>query len=155
MSNTTFTLRPLTAEDVQRVQPHDAERAALLGESVALVGDRYDVVGAFTPEGDVAGWVVLDARDGVELAPQMKGLWVYPKYRRQHLGVQLTQAIERIAAGHGFDEVKLAVDPESPAAIPLYIALDYTPTGDHYTATLRDGTQQREAVYRKSLTIGR
>ena len=35
-------------------------------------------------------------------------------------------------------QVKLGVDPENPAAIPMYIGLDYTPTGDHRVVTDED-----------------
>ena len=56
-------------------------------------------------------------------------------------------------------EVFLRVDPDNAAAIPMYIGLDYTPTGDHVLTTYetvnsageRSTTEQRDAVYRKSL----
>ncbi len=114
---------------------------------------NFFFVAAFAPD-EVAGYVALDCRPETELAPEMRTLWVYPGFRRQGLGVRLTRAIEQIAAAQGYDEVKLGVDPDNPAAIPMYIGLDYTPTGDH-RVVLEDGAEQVEAIYRKSLTIGR
>nr|NLI50033.1 GNAT family N-acetyltransferase [Propionibacterium sp.] len=114
---------------------------------------NFFFVAAFAPD-EVAGYVALDCRPETELAPEMRTLWVYPEYRRRGLGVRLSKAIEEIAAAQGYTEVRLGVDPENPAAIPMYISLDYTPTGDHRTV-VEDGVEQREAIYRKSLTIGR
>ena len=55
----------------------------------------------------------------------------------------------------------LGVNPDNPAAIPLYISLDYTPTGEHRNAvnlSVIDGEQGPgvdpvEAIYRKSLRL--
>jgi len=55
--------------------------------------------------------------------------------------------------------VFLRVNPDNEAAIPMYIGLDYTPTGDHalttYEAVDAGGavytTEQTDAIYRKSL----
>lgn len=153
MTATTIEVRLCTAADLPLLSTR--EPGATRGPSYLELADQGDFffVAAFAPD-EVAGYVALDCRPGTELAPEMLTLWVYPEFRRQGLGVLLTKAIEDIAAAHGFDEVKLGVDPDNPAAIPMYIGLDYTPTGDHRTVT-EDGAELREAIYRKSLTISR
>ena len=55
----------------------------------------------------------------------------------------------------------LRVDPQNEAAIPMYISLDYTPTGDHKLTTYHyvDGLgntharEETDAIYRKSLRL--
>ena len=153
---TTPDVRLCTAEDLPLLQRRAVRPGAEFAErnlDLAAAGD-YFFVGAFSPD-DVMGYVLLDCRPGAQLRPEMASLWVYPAYSRQGLGVRLTRFIENIAAQHGFDSVNLGVDPENPAAIPMYIGLDYTPTCDHRTVLDDDGTEQREAIFRKSLTITR
>lgn len=156
MSDPTLDVRLCTAADLplllaKEVRPGAGFAARNL--SLAEGGDFF-FVGAFGPS-DIAGYVVLDCRAETEIRPEMKSLWVYPEYRRQGLGVKLTRFIEQIAAQQGFDSVQLGVDPENPAAIPMYIGLEYTPTGDHRTVTDDDGVDTLEAIFRKSLTIAR
>ncbi len=149
-------VRPCTPADLTALAAREVRQGsgfAATNLDLAAQGD-YFFVGAFAPDA-VAGYVVLDCRPDTELRPEMKSLWVYPDFRRRGLGVALTREIERIAAGEGFDEVLLSVDPENPAAIPMYIGLDYTPTGDHRVVSSgADGEPEvTEAIYRKSLTI--
>ncbi len=74
----------------------------------------------------------------------------------------MTSFMEEKAAGLGFTEIFLGVTPDNPAAIPLYIGLDYTPTGEHRRAVnlevleldgghLLSDDEPTEAIYRKSL----
>ncbi len=153
MTASNVEVRPCTPADLPLLTAREpgATRAPQYLD-LAAHGDFF-FVAAFAPDA-VAGYVALDCRPGAELAPEMRTLWVYPEFRRQGLGVRLTRAIEDIAAAQGHAEVKLGVDPENPAAIPMYIGLDYTPTGDHRTV-VEDGVEVREAIFRKSLTIGR
>ena len=156
MSDQPVEVRQCTPADLPLRQAREVRPGSQFAErNLALAeGGDYFFVGAFT-SGDVMGYVVLDCRDEAELRPEMKGLWVYPEYRRQGLGVRLTRFIEGIAAEQGFDAVQLSVDPENPAAIPMYIGLDYTPTGDHRAVVDDEGAEQHEAIYRKSLRITR
>lgn len=152
--NETIVVRPCTEADLPLLRRRVVRQGSDFAASalrLAQAGD-YFFVGAFTDD-DVAGYVALDCRAETELRPEMKSLWVYPEYRRRGLGVQLTRAVEKIAAEQGFDEVTLGVDPENPAAIPLYISLDYTPTGHHRTTADGEGGEQVEAIYRKSLAL--
>lgn len=106
------------------------------------------------------GTSVLDCRPG-KLQPELKSLWVYPHARRQGAARALTRFLELEALRQAFAEVFLRVDPANEAAIPMYISLDYTPTGDHRTTTYEyvdaDGErrtrEQVDAVYRKSLRL--
>lgn len=154
MSDATFDVRLCTPADLPLLESRALRPdSAFARQQLALSsGGNYFFVGAFTPD-DIAGYVVLDCLTDTDLRPEMKTLWVFPKYRRKGLGVQLTRFIEGIAAQQGFASVKLGVDPENPAAIPMYIGLDYTPTGDHRVVTDENGDEQHEAIYRKSLTI--
>lgn len=122
-------------------------------------GDYYFLVGLIADE--LAGYVSLDCRDQTDLRPEMKDMYVFPEYRRQGLGMALTQQLERFAAERGYDEINLGVNPDNPAAIPLYISLDYSATGNHRLAPAATDAQgrprprEREAIYRKSLKIRR
>jgi len=156
MSTTSPDVRLCTDEDLPLLQRRAVRPGSGFAQrnlELAAAGD-YFFVGAFGDD-DVWGYVVLDCRPDTELRPEMTGLWVYPAHRRHGLGVRLTRFIEDIAAQHGFDSVQLGVDPENPAAIPMYIGLDYTPTGDHRLVLDEDDNEQHEAIYRKSLTITR
>ena len=156
MSDQPVDVRQCTPADLPLLQAREVRPGSRFAErnlERAASGD-YFFVGAFSPD-DVLGYVVLDCRPDADLRPEMQGLWVYPAYRRQGLGVELTRFIEGIAAEQGFDSVLLGVDPDNPAAIPMYIGLDYTPTGDHRTVVDDEGAEQHEAIYRKSLRITR
>ena len=122
-------------------------------------GEVYVVLGLV--DGEVRGRLLLDVREDNPLRPEMRVLWVDPSARRRGLGATMTSFMEAKAAELGFDEVFLGVSTEHPAAIPLYISLDYTPTGDHRDAvnlSVIDPEVQRaqhatEAIYRKSLRV--
>ena len=156
-------VRLATDADLPLLAERNHPDAGSAQENLALQQDSdYFFVLGFI-DGEFAGSVVLDCREETELRPEMKSLWVFPEFRRQGLGIALSRFLERAAARQGFDEIRLGVDPDNPAAIPLYISLDYTPTGHHRTALYRrvsaDGTEteftQTDAVYRKSLRLSR
>jgi ribosomal protein S18 acetylase RimI-like enzyme len=110
---------------------------------------------------DLLGTSVLDCRGDNLLQPELKSLWVYPEHRRVGAARSLTRYLEEQALDRGFDEIFLRVDPQNAAAIPMYISLDYTPTGDHHLTTYEyvDGLgashsrEQMDAIYRKSLRL--
>lgn len=110
---------------------------------------------------DVLGSSVLDCRSDTTLRPELKSLWVYPEFRRRGAARALTRFLEVQAADLAFEEIFLRVDPQNAAAIPMYISLDYTPTGDHQLTTYEyvdalGNTHSREemdAIYRKSLRL--
>lgn len=155
--------RLATPEDLAALVANETERTEGLSESYLQMqsqGDFYVIVGLIDDE--IQGRAILDVRDveGV-LIPELKLLWVVPEARRQGLGAVMTSYLESVAADLGFQEIFLGVNPDDPAAIPLYISLDYTPTGQHRSAVNLSvidsdatlGSDPIEAIYRKSLLI--
>lgn len=156
------TVRLATAEDREALEANETTKTTGLTARYLEMqdeGDFYVVVGLLDDE--IRGRVILDCRHSNELAPEMKLLWVVPDARRQGLGVALTSYLEKLAAELGHDAIFLGVTPDNPAAIPLYISLDYTPTGAHRSAvnlSVIDGEnggtdEPTEAIYRKSLKL--
>lgn len=154
-----ITVRLCTAEDLPALhdrEPHPSARIAQKHFDRQQAGDYYYAI-AFR-DGEPLGTSVLDCRVG-SLCPELKNLWVYPSQRRQGAARALTTFLERQARALGFVEVFLKVNPDNEAAIPMYIGLDYTPTGDHAVTVTEsvdaDGvlhtSEQTDAVYRKSL----
>lgn len=159
---TSIDVRLANADDAEALAHREPNPDASFAEKhfeLQEQGDYFLVVGFVG--GEPGGYVVLDCREETDLRPEMKNLWVYPEFRRRGLGAALSQYLETLASRHGFDEIQLGVDPENPAAIPMYIGLDYTPTGHHRVATYltiaEDGTETEvkghDAIYRKSLRI--
>lgn len=162
MSAELITVRLCTAEDLPALhakEPHPAARIAQRHFERQGAGDYLYAV-AFR-DGDPLGTSVLDCDAENPLCPELKNLWVYPEARRQGAARALTTFLEEQAAGLDFVEVFLRVNPDNEAAIPMYIGLDYTPTGDHamtrYEAVDAAGAiqveEQLDAVYRKSLLV--
>ncbi len=114
--------------------------------AVAFIGD------------EPAGTGVLDLREG-PLTPELKSLWVYPSMRRQGAGRALTTFLERIASELGFEEMFFGVDPDNFEAIPMYLDLGYSPTGNHRETEhlwvddegVTHTRPHLDAIYRKSL----
>lgn len=157
-------VRLCTADDLEALgkrEPHPNARYAAGHFERQQQGNFFFAVAV--RDGVHLGSSVLDCREDNLLQPELKSLWVYPEMRRQGAARALTRFLERQAVELGFDEIFLRVDPQNAAAIPMYISLDYTPTGDHKLTTYNyvDGlgnTHSREemdAIYRKSLRIAR
>ena len=155
-------VRLCTADDLDalgRREPHPNARYAEGHFERQQQGDYFFAIAV---RGDVQlGTSVLDCREDNLLQPELKSLWVYPESRRQGAARALTRFLEQQAIDLGFDEIFLRVDPQNAAAIPMYISLDYTPTGDHRLTTYEyvdalGNTHSREemdAIYRKSLRL--
>ncbi|GAA1397150.1 GNAT family N-acetyltransferase [Luteococcus peritonei] len=111
-------------------------------------------------DGQLAGSGYLDFVDA-ELQPEVKNLWVYPAFRRQGAGQALWTWLEEQAREAGHTEVFLAVDPNNSKALPLFVNLGYSATGDHLMVDDPDTHQvvdpeqvsNHYAIYRKSLTM--
>ncbi len=155
-------VRLCTTDDLDalgRREPHPNARYAEGHFERQQQGDYFFAIAV---RGDVQlGTSVLDCREDNLLQPELKSLWVYPESRRQGAARALTRFLEQQAIDLGFDEIFLRVDPQNAAAIPMYISLDYTPTGDHRLTTYEyvdalGNTHSREemdAIYRKSLRL--
>ncbi|MEN0072168.1 MAG: GNAT family N-acetyltransferase [Propionicimonas sp.] len=155
-----ITVRLSTAADLASLHAREAHPGAHLAERHFERQQAGDYFFALAERGDtILGFCALDCDTSRPLCPELKSLWVYPEFRRQGAAAALTTFLEDRAAERRFVEVFLRVDPENAAAIPMYISLDYSPTGDHVLTTYEsvDGTgsfhttEQRDAVYRKSL----
>lgn len=153
-------VRLCTSDDLPALharEPYPAARIAQRHFDRQASGDYFYAV-AFRGV-DPLGSSVLDCDPANRLCPELKSLWVYPDARRQGAARAITTFLEQQATQLGFVEVFLRVDPDNEAAIPMYIGLDYTPTGDHVSTSYEtigaDGasqvTDQLDAVYRKSL----
>jgi ribosomal protein S18 acetylase RimI-like enzyme len=154
-----ITVRLVAAEDLPALHALEVHPSARIAEKHfdrQAGGDYYFALALRGQE--PLGTSVLDCRPG-PLCPELKNLWVYPQHRRQGAARALTRFLEQQAAALGYVEVFLRVNPDNEAAIPMYIGLDYTPTGDHALTTYESvdaegrlySTEQTDAVYRKSL----
>lgn len=153
-------VRLSTTADLPALHAREAHPDARLAQRHLQRQEAGDYLYAVAERGDtILGFCVLDCDRSRALCPELKNLWVYPEYRRQGAAAALTTFLEDRAVEQGFVEVFLRVDPENAAAIPMYVSLDYSPTGDHVLTTYESvdstgavrTTEQRDAVYRKSL----
>lgn len=154
MTDTDITIRPAGADDVPVLAAHEPEPGTSSVAEHLAAQEAGDAIFATAWAGDEPlGWCLLNLAEG-ELQPELSHLWVLPQARRRGVGRELTRWLEAQAAEAGFREVFLLVDPENSKAIPLYLDLDYSATGDHQLSTdLATGKQGHHAIYRKSLTI--
>ena len=155
---------------VRRAQPSDldalvaADPRPELGLPARRLAEQDAGTGIFAVAeiaGEVVGSGFLDFIDD-ELNPELKNLWVPPAQRRHGVGSALWRWLEERAAEAGHRQVFLAVDPQNFRAIPLFLELGYSPTGDHLFMETPDSYQVLEpdqpsnyhAIYRKSLLAG-
>ncbi len=157
-----ITVRLTTRDDLEALHAREAHPDAHLAQRHFERQEAGDYFHALAERGGVIlGTCVLDCDRSQSLCPELKNLWVYPESRRQGAARALTTFLEDRARELGFVEVFLRVDPDNEAAIPMYIGLDYTPTGDHVATAYEwldaagehHSTEQTDAVYRKSLRI--
>ena len=160
MSADQITVRLCTADDLDALHSRESHPTARHAQrhfdrQVAGMG-----LFAVAEQGDsFVGSCALDCDPENKLCPELLSLWIYPEFRRQGAARKLTTFLEGEASALGFTEVFLRVDPENEAAIPMYIGLDYSPTGDHQVSSyetvdaagVRRSVDQVDAVYRKSL----
>ncbi len=157
-----ITVRLCTAEDLPALhakEPHPAAKIAQRHFDRQAAGGYFFAVAL--RDAELLGTSVLDCDARNKLCPELKNLWVYPESRRQGAARALTRFLEEQAAALGFVEVFLRVNPDNEAAIPMYIGLEYTPTGDHAltpyetfdAAGVSHAYEQMDAVYRKSLLV--
>ncbi|MCC2593276.1 GNAT family N-acetyltransferase [Tessaracoccus sp. OS52] len=105
------------------------------------------------------GTALLDF-DADGMTPELRNMYVPQKFRRRGAGRALSRWIEDQARAAGHTAVYLAVDPNNEKAVPLYVSLEYHPTGEHRFVENPDIPQvadeseasQYYAIYKKSLT---
>lgn len=156
-----ITVRPAAAGDLEQLRAHQAR------PDLGLVDKHFEAQGtgtlvfAVALEDDTAlGTAVLDLGEG-DFTPELRNMYVYPQARRKGAGRALSTYLEDVAREAGHAAVYLAVDPENEQAVPLYVSLEYHPTGEHIFV---DGEKveveqvddeqpgTHYAVYKKSLT---
>mgnify|MGYP002738193129 CR=1 FL=1 len=142
-------LRDLQAYPVHAlVDQHFAQQQA--GQLVYAVACEEDVI---------LGSALLDFASE-SIPPELRNMFVVPEARRRGLGRALSTWIEEQARQAGYSAVFLAVDPNNERAVPLYVSLEYHPTGEHLfvdnpeVQQVPDESQASThyAVYKKSLT---
>lgn len=160
MAEEQITVRLCTAADLPALHALEAHPTAQIAQrhfDLQQAGDYFYTV-AF--DGDTPlGTCAMDTHAHNPLCPELMNLWVYPQHRRRGAAKAMTRFLEDKAAELGFVEVFLRVDPNNEAAIPMYISLDYSPTGDHMTTSYEtvdaagavSTSERTDAVYRKSL----
>lgn len=148
----TLTVRAVTTDDAAVLAAHEPHPGVIDGH-LSQVGDDYLFLAAWNGETPM-GWAALDTREH-DLRPELVNMFVIPEQRRKGTGKALTSEFEARAKEAGYTEIFLIVDPvHETFAIPMYLDLDYTPTGDHRIAeVVETGEKTHQAIYRKSLTI--
>ncbi|MGO1385425.1 MAG: GNAT family N-acetyltransferase [Arachnia sp.] len=156
-----ITVRSATQEDLPAIRQHlgqtdprlvdehfRLQREGLMFFAVALDKDADELVGT----------ALLDLNS--EMTPELRNMFVAPSARRKGAGKALSQWVEQKAREAGHTAVFLAVDPNNEKAVPLYISLEYHPTGEHLFVEAPEVEQVPDpsrasshyAIYKKSLT---
>lgn len=151
-------------------QAEETDLSALRELQAYPVADLVDEHFAAQQSGDLVYCVALD--DGVvvgsallifnspDVTPELKNMFVVPGARRRGIGRLLSTKIEDLARARSYPAVFLAVDPNNERAVPLYVSLEYHPTGEHrfvenpevQQVSDRSQASTHYAIYKKSLT---
>lgn len=155
-------VRRATADDLDALLAADPRSDLRLpAKRLAEQAEGTGILALAEVNGQVASSGFLDFIDE-ELVPELKNLWVIPSLRRHGVGTALWLWLEDQAREAGHNQVFLAVDPNNSRAIPFFLDLGYSPTGDHLftenpdASTVPDPTQvsHHYSIYRKSLLAG-
>lgn len=152
-------VRPVNEADLPTLREHQARpELGLVDEHFAAAQAGTLIFAVAIEDDEVLGTALLDF--GPEaLVPELRNMYVHPHARRRGAGRALTRWVEDQARAAGYREVFLAVDPNNERAIPLYVSLDYLPTGEHILVDspevpqVSDDSQpsRHYAIYQKSL----
>ena len=152
-------VRPVTEVDLPALREQQVRPELNLVDEHFAAAQEGTVIFAVALDGDEPlGTALLDFSPEA-VVPELRNMFVYPHARRRGAGRALTSWIEDQARSAGYREVYLAVDPNNEKAIPLYVSLDYLPTGDHLLVEtpevpqVNDGLEpsRHYAIYKKSL----
>ncbi|MHA6512124.1 GNAT family N-acetyltransferase [Tessaracoccus sp. Z1128] len=153
-------VRPATSADLEALRAHQARPELGLVDQHFEAQERGDLIFAVAHDGaEPLGTAVLDL-DADSMTPELRNMFVYPHARRKGAGRALSQYLESEARARGFSAVYLAVDPNNEKAVPLYVSLEYHPTGEHLFVDRPEVPQvegdaepsEHYAIYKKSLT---
>lgn len=156
-----ISVRRASADDLEKLRAHQARPELNLVNKHFEAQESGSLIFAVAFNGDEPlGTALLDLASD-EYTPELRNMYVYPSARRMGAGRALSTFIEEQAKAAGFSAVYLAVDPNNEKAVPLYVSLEYHPTGEHLFVDdpeiqqVEDGVQASKhyAVYKKSLTV--
>ncbi len=156
-----ITVRSATEEDLSAIRQHLGQTdPRLVDEHFRLQreGLMFFAVALDDEANELVGTALLDLKS--EMTPELRNMFVAPTARRQGAGRALSQWVEQKAREAGHTAVFLAVDPNNEKAVPLYISLEYHPTGEHLFVEEPEVEQVPDpsrasshyAIYKKSLT---
>lgn len=155
-----ITVRTVEEADLPILREHQARPELNLVDEHFKAQEAGDLLFAVAfDRKEPLGTALLDL-DAEPWTPELRNMYVYPSARRRGAGRALSSWIEEEARKRGFRAVFLAVDPNNERAIPLYVSLEYHPTGEHLFVDDPEVQQTAEgvepakhyAVYKKSLT---
>lgn len=125
--NASVIIRKCEASDLSCLVRHEPSNARI-AEGFLQRQTAGELIYATAWTGDTPhGGAVLDFRAGP--VPELKHLFVYPGSRGAGIAKALCLWLEEQARLAGRSEIILGVDPGNTAALHLYLALDYRPTG--------------------------
>ncbi len=156
-----ITVRSATEEDLDAIRQHLGQTdPRLVDEHFRLQreGRMLFAVALDEDAEELVGTALLDLDS--EMAPELRNMYVAPSARRRGAGRALSQWVEQRAREAGHTAVFLAVDPGNEKAVPLYVSLEYHPTGEHLFVEEPEVEQVPDpsrasthyAIYKKSLT---
>ncbi|HMR49266.1 MAG TPA: GNAT family N-acetyltransferase [Arachnia sp.] len=153
-------VRPATAADLEVLRDRQVRPELGLVDQHFALQEEGKLLFAIAFEGNEPLGTAVIEWEGENLSPELRNMYVYPSARRKGAGKALTQWVEAQARARGYAAVYLAVDPNNEKAVPLYVSLEYLPTGNHLfvdDAEVRQSDAEKPepthyAVYKKSLT---
>lgn len=154
-----ITVRRVEEADLEYLRAHQARADLNLVDEHFKAQEAGDLIFVLALEDETPlGTAILDY-SSEELRPELRNMWVFPAARRRGAGRALTEWVEKEAREAGYEAVYLAVDPNNEKAVPLYVSLEYHPTGEHLfvedpeVVQVEDGEASTHyAIYMKSLT---
>ena len=156
-----ITVRRVEADDLDQLRLHQSRpELGLVDKHFAAMSEGRLIFAVALDGAAALGTALLDFESG-DLTPELRNMYVYPSARRLGAGRALSEFIEDEAKAAGYTAVYLAVDPNNEKAVPLYVSLEYHPTGEHIFVEdpeipqVEEGIEHSKhyAVYKKSLTV--
>ncbi|MGV8847047.1 GNAT family N-acetyltransferase [Tessaracoccus sp.] len=152
-------VRTATEDDLSIIRQHLGQTdPRLVDEHFRLQREGLMFFAVAFEDGELLGTALLDLNS--EMGPELRNMFVAPSARRRGAGRALSEWVEQKAREAGHTAVFLAVDPNNEKAVPLYVSLEYHPTGEHLFVSEPEVEQVPDpsrasshyAIYKKSLT---
>ncbi len=152
-------VRTATEDDLPAIRQHLGQTdPRLVEEHFRLQREGLMFFVVALDQEELIGTALLDLAS--EMAPELRNMFVAASARRRGAGRALSQWVEQKAREAGHTAVYLAVDPNNEKAVPLYVSLEYHPTGEHLLVAEPEVQQVPDpsrasshyAIYKKSLT---